>query len=133
MSLTAGAKLGPYETVSPLGAGGMGKVYRARRRHMLNLQLAQEPHAIVKFMARCLARARPGRSGTTARATHIVGALVRAVVKRPLAQYLSEKIWSKLGIETDATWWLESQNGMGVGGSASTRPYVTTDDSASSS
>ena len=30
MSLTAGAKLGPYEIVAPLGAGAMGEVYRAR-------------------------------------------------------------------------------------------------------
>src|SRR5262245_56476386 len=46
MPLSSGTKLGPYEILAPLGAGGMGEVYRARdprlRREIAIKVLPQE-------------------------------------------------------------------------------------------
>lgn len=48
--------------------------------------------------------------------TQILGALVRRVTGKPLAQYLSEKIWQPLGQLHDATWALDGPRGMEVAG-----------------
>jgi len=100
---------------------------KSDRRKMLTIQNQQKPGEVIKFMASLPRAADPGTVWNYSTGeTHMAGALVRAAVKRPVAQYLSEKIWSKFGMESDATWWLESPDGLEVGGSglsASLRDY----------
>jgi CubicO group peptidase (beta-lactamase class C family) len=36
--------------------------------------------------------------------TQVIGLVLRAVIGKPLADYLSEKIWQPMGAEADATW-----------------------------
>jgi CubicO group peptidase (beta-lactamase class C family) len=88
------------------------------RRRMLDLQIQQKSGAILKFMATLPRAAAPGTVWNYSTGeTHVIGALLGAAVKRPLAQYLSEKIWANFGMEADATWWLEAPGGLEVGGS----------------
>ena len=57
MPLSAGVRLGPYEIVSPLGAGGMGEVYKGRDTRLdrivaikvLPAQLASDPQFRERF------------------------------------------------------------------------------------
>ena len=63
MTLVAGTKLGPYEIVAPLGAGGMWEVYRARDEKLkrevaikvLPQALAADPDALARFEREALA------------------------------------------------------------------------------
>jgi CubicO group peptidase (beta-lactamase class C family) len=101
---------------------------RSDRRRMLELQIEQRPGTILDFMRTLPRAAPPGtRWNYSTGETHVLGAVVRAAVKRPLSEYLSEKIWSRFAMESDATWWLESPNGLEVGGSgfsATLRDYA---------
>ena len=45
MPLSPGEKLGPYEIVSAIGAGGMGEVYKARDTRLDRAVAAEFPAA----------------------------------------------------------------------------------------
>jgi CubicO group peptidase (beta-lactamase class C family) len=88
------------------------------RRRMLEAQIAQRPGAIMDVMAKLPRAGAPGTIWNYSTGeTFVAGAVVRAAVDRPLAEYLSERIWTKAGMESDATWWLESPDGLEIGGS----------------
>lgn len=46
--------------------------------------------------------------------TQVLGWLVREVTGRPLAQYLSETVWSRIGMEHDASWILDREGAAGM-------------------
>lgn len=98
------------------------------RRAMLEAQIAQKPGAILELMASLPRAATPGTLWNYSTGeTQIVAALLEAATGRHVAEYLSEKIWAKFGMESDATWWLESDGGLEIGGSglsATLRDYA---------
>lgn len=58
--------------------------------------------------------------------TNLIGVLVSSAVKRPLAQYLQEKIWQPAGMEAPATW-LKGKTGHEIAGcclQAATRDFA---------
>jgi CubicO group peptidase (beta-lactamase class C family) len=91
---------------------------RSDRRKLLELQLAQKPGAIVSYMNALPRAGAPGSIWNYSTGeSFLVGALLEGATHKPLATYLSETLWSRLGMEQDATWWLESPGGMGLAGS----------------
>jgi hypothetical protein len=88
------------------------------RRRLLEAQIAQQPGGMLEVMSRLGRAAEPGTAfNYSTGETQIAGELLRAAIDRPLADYLSEKIWARFGMEAPATWWLESPGGVEVGGS----------------
>jgi CubicO group peptidase (beta-lactamase class C family) len=91
---------------------------KSDRRALLEVQLAQKAGGALDVMARL---PRIAESGTlnnySTGETQIAAEILLGAIKKPMADYLSEKIWSTYGMEADANWWLDSPNGHEIGGS----------------
>lgn len=98
------------------------------RRAMLEAQISQQPGAILDLMGSLSRAAEPGSHWNYSTGeTQVVGALVAAATDMPVADYLSQTIWQPFGMESDARWWLDSPDGLEIGGSglsATLRDYA---------
>lgn len=90
----------------------------SQRRIVLELQIAQKNHAITGYMSSLPKLAPSGtRWNYSTGETHLVGALLQAATGKSLCEYLQEHIWHPMGMELDASWWLEAPDGLEVAGS----------------
>lgn len=88
------------------------------RRALLRAQISQQPGSAMKLMAGLPRAAPPGTvNNYSTGETQVLAEVVRGAVGKPLAEYLSEKIWVPYGMEGDAKWWLDSPDGVEIGGS----------------
>lgn len=88
------------------------------RRRLLEAQISQVPGSALAVMKSLTKAAGPGTQfNYNTGEIQVLAEVLRAAVKRPLATYLSERIWSRFGMEADANWWLDSPDGTEIGGS----------------
>lgn len=81
-----------------------------------NHQPEEGVDALVSYLRRLPRVAPPGtRWNYSTGETNLVGVLLGEAVRKPLAQYLSEKIWGPAGMEQQATWIL-SKTGREISG-----------------
>ena len=108
MPLSAGTLLGPYEILAPLGAGGMGEVYRAR-----DTKLKRE--VALKILPEAFARD-PGRMARFQREAEVLASLnhpniaaIYGVEERALVMELVEGDSPQGRMAFDEAWKIASQ------------------------
>jgi CubicO group peptidase (beta-lactamase class C family) len=97
------------------------------RRRLLDIQIAQQPGAALAFMGSLPRAQTPGAAfNYSTGETLVAGEIVRGATGMSVADYFSAKIWARAGMESDASWWLDSPDGheiSGSGVSATLRDY----------
>ena len=88
------------------------------RRHLLVAQESQKRNAAMDVMAKLSRAVEPGtKFNYSTGETQVAGEILYGAIKKPLAEYLSEKIWKPYGMEAPAKWWLDSPGGLEIAGS----------------
>ena len=88
------------------------------RRRLLEAQISQVPGAALAVMKMLPRAAEPGTvNNYNTGETQVAALVLKSAVGQPLATYLGERIWSRFGMEADANWWLDSPDGVEIGGS----------------
>ena len=93
-------------------ADGRSELWRLGRAMM-----SRQPGSVLDLLCK-LPRARPQgvvfhySTGESC----LLGAVVAAATRRPLADYFAETIWGPAGMEADGHWQLESEGGLELGG-----------------
>src|SRR5580704_10261728 len=91
---------------------GRSEVHRLGRA-----MVSRRPGAVLDLMCK-LPRAHPQGAvfNYSTGESSVLGAVVAAAVGRPLADYFSERVWGPAGMEADAHWQLDSDDGLELGG-----------------
>lgn len=88
------------------------------RRRLLEAQISQVPGSAMGVMRSLQRAAEPGSVNRYSTGeTQVAAEMLRGAIGMPLADYLHERIWNRVGMESDAKWWLDSPNGTEIGGS----------------
>ena len=88
------------------------------RRRLLEAQISQKPGSALDVMKGLPRAADPGTTNRYSTGeTQVAAELLRNATGMPLASYLAERVWNRVGMEADANWWLDSPDGVEIGGS----------------
>lgn len=88
------------------------------RRKMFEYQLANEPGALLKHMGSLKRSVAPGSTFKYSTGeSHLQSELIHAATGMTTSDYLSERIWARMGMERDAFWQLDAKAGQEIGSS----------------
>lgn len=100
----------------------------SERRQLLDVQCSWREGGIREFMGALPAAMPPGQAWIyNTGESYLVSAVMEGATGMRLCDYLSSRLWPRIGTEFDAHWWAENPGGMTISGSgmnASLRDYA---------